>query len=196
LAYFTEEGLNLERLNLYVGKKKVLKLRTFLVLLVISVIPALSFFFFAAQWKLMKVNRLVESYPVVFNNLSEIKLNTIENQLETLNLTFQKKANDLSSINQSMKNLIVNSYTSSYFIKYISKMASEIPNKIYLSNAYFDGKRLYMEFYEYGTETRVSTSTVQSDLSKVYSNVVVNFVEERNFIGNTKYFHYTVEGTK
>jgi len=114
LAYFTEEGLNLERLNLYVGKKKVLKLRTFLVLLVISVIPALSFFFFAAQWKLMKVNRLVESYPVVFNNLSEIKLNSIENQLETLNLTFQKKANDLSSINQSMKNLIVNSYTSSY----------------------------------------------------------------------------------
>ncbi len=102
----------------------------------------------------------------------------------------------MSSINQSMKNLIVNSYTSSYFIKYISKMASEIPNKIYLSNAYFDGKRLYMEFYEYGTETRVSTSTVQSDLSKVYSNVVVNFVEERNFIGNTKYFHYTVEGTK
>ncbi len=186
----------MERLNLYIGKKKVLKLRTFLVLLIISVIPALSFFFFAAQWKLMKVNRLIESYPVVFNNLSEIKLNSIENQLETLNLTFQKKANDLSSINQSMKNLIVNSYTSSYFIKYISKMASEIPNKIYLSNAYFDGKRLYMEFYEYGTETRISTSTIQSDLSKVYSNVVVNFVEERNFIGNTKYFHYTVEGTR
>jgi len=188
--------LNLERLNLYVGKKKVLKLRTFLVLLVISVIPALSFFFFAAQWKMIKVNRLIENYPVVFNNLSEVKLNTIENQLETLNLTFQKKASDLSNINQSMKNLIVNSYTSSYFIKYLSKIASEIPNKIYISNVFFDGNRLYMEFYEYGTETKVATSTMQSDLSKVYSNVLVNFVEERNFIGNTKYFHYIVEGTK
>lgn len=196
MAYFTGGDLSLEKLNLYVGKKKVLKLSSFLTLLLICLLPAVSFFFFSAQWKVLKTNDLLERYPVVFNNLSELSLGKIEDQVETLNLSFQKRINNLRDANNLLRDYLIRSYTSSYFLKYMSKLSSEVPNKIYISTALYDGHRLYMEFYEYGTETRVSTSTVQEDLSRFYGNVLVNLIEERNFIGSTKYFHYVVEGTR
>lgn len=186
----------MEKLNLSNGKKRVLKLKTFVFILFISCLPALSLIYLSVQIKILKVGELIRKYPVVFNNLTDLDINNLEQQIDNLRFSFEKKANEIISANQVVKNHILELYRDSYFLKYFSLFSASIPNKIFVKEFTYDDTRFYIDFYEYGIETKISTSTVHNDLSKMYSNVVVNLVEERNFFSNIRYFHYNLEGTK
>ncbi|MEM5872115.1 MAG: hypothetical protein QW051_04545 [Candidatus Aenigmatarchaeota archaeon] len=186
----------MEKLNLSNGKRRVLKLKTFVFILLISCLPALSLIYLSVQIKILKVGELIRKYPVVFNNLTDLSINSLDQQIDNLKSSFERKANKIISANQVVKNYILELYRDSYFLKYFSLFSSGIPNKIFVREFMYDDTRFYVDFYEYGIETKVSTSTIYNDLSKMYNNVVINLIEERNFFSNIKYFHYNLEGTK
>lgn len=186
----------MERLNLSNGKKRVLKLKTFVFILLISCLPALSLIYLSVQIKILKVGELIRKYPIVFNNLTDLSINNLDQQIDNLKFSFEKKANEIIVANQIVKDYILELYKDTYFLKYFSLFSSSIPNKIFVKEFTYDDTRFYIDFYEYGIETKVSTSTIYNDLSKIYSNVAINLVEVRNFFSNMKYFHYNLEGTK
>lgn len=186
----------MEKLNLSNGKKRVLKITTFIFILLISCLPALSLIYLSVQIKILKVGELIRKYPVVFNNLTDLSINNLDQQIDNLKFSFERKANEIISANQVIKNYILELYKDSYFLKYFSLFSSTVPNKIFVKEFTYDDTRFYVDFYEYGIETKISTSTVYTDLSKMYNNVLINLIEERNFFSNVKYFHYNLEGTK
>lgn len=144
----------------------------------------------------MKVSELIGKYPVIFNNISEFNIASIENQIKNLQSSFQKRSTEIDKANLEIKRYLVDLYKDTYFLKYFSKLSSSVPNKIFLREMLYDGTRVYIDFYEYGLDTRIATSTVYQDFSKLYKNVSFQLVEERVFFSNTKYFHYILEGTK
>lgn len=186
----------MERLNLSNGKVRVFKLKTFLILLLFCLLPSLALIFLSYQIRILRVGELLGKYPVIFNNLSDFNIGSIENQIKNLQSSFQKKFTEISKANLEIKKQLLDIYKSNYFLNYFSELCSSIPNKVFLKEMVYDGTRLRIEFYEYGLETKVSTSTIYERLSKVYQNVSVQLVEEKTFFSNTKYFHYVVEGMK
>jgi len=186
----------LERLNLSPGRRKVLKLETFLIVLMISLLPSISIFLFSNQWKVMQAEKLLKNNPIVFNNITNFDYESLPNQVQMLKLSFQKKATDLEIANNSIRTYVTDSFKSFFFVKYILTQLINNPNQVYVTKIIYDGTTFYVDFYEYGIETKVSTSTIYNELSKFYNNVSVNLVEERNFISNIKYYRYSLGGMK
>uniref|UniRef100_A0A7V4NF12 Uncharacterized protein n=1 Tax=Fervidobacterium pennivorans TaxID=93466 RepID=A0A7V4NF12_FERPE len=186
----------MEKLNLSPGKKRVLKFSTFLVILVISLSPAISFLSASYFIKERKVSKLLISYPEVFNNISSPNLKNLDIQVESLLSSLKNRETQLRMANNEIKKYIIEAYKSTYFLRYFFSYVSNSENSYFLTNTIYDGERFYLDFYEYGVETRISTSTIYKDLARFYSDVLVSLLEERNFLGNIKYFHYVWEGKK
>jgi hypothetical protein len=146
--------------------------------------------------KIVKTGKLLRKYPVVFNNLQSVSLNSLDEQIDNLNLTFKKKAEEITKANEVVKNYIFDVFKDGYFFKYLSSIATKNPNKIFVKEIRYDGVKFFVDLYEYGVETKIATQTIYNDLSKLYSQVIVEKLEEKNFFSNMKYFHYTVEGVK
>lgn len=186
----------MEKLNLSSGKVKVFKLKTFIILLIISALPTIAMIYLSYQIRYIWVGNLISKYPAVFNNLTNFNLSSIENQIDNLIVSFKNRAQTIKFANEETKKQIIKSYKSSYFLKYFAKRFENNPNKVFVKEILYDGVRIYIDFYEYGLETKLDTSTIYSDLAKFYENVNVELKEEQNFFSNTKYFHYTVEAIK
>lgn len=196
MVLFIEGVSKLERLNLSNGKKRVIKLKTFIIILLFVTLPALSLIYLSYQMKILETGKLLRNYPVVFNNLSSLDMKNLDQQIDNLKYTFEKRVEEIRNANIVVKNSILNSYKDIYFLKYFSYFASRIPNRIFLKEIRYDGVKFFIDFYEYSIETKVSTQTVYSDLSKLYKNVLINKIDEKNFFGNMRYFRYNMEGEK
>lgn len=187
----------MEELNLYRGKVKVLKLRTFIVLLLIALLPSMAIVVFSTQWKFFLVDQLIRKYPLVFNNISDFKPEKIEEQVETLNLSIERRLNEMKAIVKDLQIYIDEVKNSSYFLRVFAYFSSKNSNKIFLTSCLYDGNRLSMDFYEYGRETQVETPVWIETMKKVFANKVdLKCLEERNFLGDMKYFRYFLEAEK
>lgn len=186
----------MERLNLSPGRKRVLKLSSFLVLLVISLVPSISFFSASYFLKEQKVSKLLVNYPEVFNNLSTADLKSLDTQVENLLSSLKSKESQLRTVNEGIRSYIIEKYKDTYFLRRFLKYVSSSTNSYFLTGVLYDGQKFYLEFYEYGTETQISTSTVYNDLGRFYKDVNVSLMEQRNLLGDLKYYHYIWEGMK
>lgn len=186
----------MEKLNLSYGRKRVFKLKTFLILLFISLLPAVSFFSVSYQIKIMKISKLLRAYPEVFNNLSSTNLNLIEGQVDNLVVSLSDKEKERIKSNEEIRAYIMDVYRDTYFLRFFFNEISKSSNKFFLSGVMYDGQRFYIDYYEYGTTTQLSTETVYSELGKYYKDLTVQILDEKNFLGDIKYFHYVWEGKK
>jgi len=186
----------LEKLNLSSGKKRVYKLRTFLILIFISILPAISFFSVSYQLRLLKISELLRSYPEVFNNLSSTNVDFLESQVNSLILSLKSRENDIKRANEEIKNQLVDVYKDTYFLRVFFNELSKTSNKFFLSGVMYDGQRFYIDYYEYGSVSQLSTETIYNKLNKYYKDFAVSLLDERNFLGDLKYFHYIWEGKK
>lgn len=186
----------MERLNLYGRKVKVVKLTTFLLLLVIAILPALTLFIFSAQWVSFQLERTLASYPRVLNKLSSFSARNVMSQLETLRGSINNKLNETRRAIAEVTQEIARVERDTYVLKLVPFIVASNPNRLFLQNLFYDGSRFILDFYEYGVETKVGTSTLQALLAREFPNVTVNLVEERTFYGELKYFRYRVEGSR
>ncbi|ODN30087.1 hypothetical protein [Fervidobacterium thailandense] len=187
----------MEKLNLYRGKVKVLKIRTLITLLFISLLPSLAILIFSAQWKVFLVDQLIRKYPLVFNNISDFKPEKIEEQVKTLKLSVERRLNEMREIVRNLQVYVGEVRNSSYFLRVFSYFCSRIQNKIFLTSCYYDGSRVSMDFYEYGYETQVETPLWVETMKKVFpKKVELKLLEERKFLGDMKYFRYFLEAEK
>lgn len=187
----------MEKLNLYRGKVKVLKLKTFVIILFISFLPALAILIFSAQWKVILLDQLIKKYPLVFNNLSDFKPEKVEEQVETLRLSVLRRLNEMEAVVKSLQSYVREVKDSAYFLRAFSYLTSRIQNRIFLSTCYYDGSRLSIDFYEYGRETQVETPVWIGTIGQVFKKYVrLQLLEDRNFLGDMKYFKYVLEAEK
>ena len=184
----------MEKLNLSPGKKRVLKLTTFLMLLFISILPSISLLSLSYFIMEQKISKLLIRYPEVFNNLTTTDSRNIDAQIDNLLSSLKAKELQLKSASEEIKNYIIEAYKNTYFLHSFLKYTSTNTNSYFLTNVIYDGQRFYVDFYEYGTETQISTSVVYDDLARFYKDVLVSLLEQRNFLGDMKYFHYIWEG--
>ncbi|WP_372590552.1 hypothetical protein QO062_02340 [Fervidobacterium pennivorans subsp. carthaginiensis] len=184
----------MEKLNLSPGKKRVLKLTTFLVLLFISILPSISLLSLSHFMMERKISKLLIRYPEVFNNLTITDWRNIDAQIDNLLSSLKAKESQLRGANEEIKNYIIEAYKNTYFLRSFLKYTSSSTNNYFLTSVIYDGQRFYIDFYEYGTETQISTSIVYNDLARFYKDVLISLLEQRNFLGDIKYFHYIWEG--
>ncbi|WP_448375854.1 hypothetical protein [Fervidobacterium sp.] len=186
----------MEKLNLSSGKKKVFKLSTSIFIILISILPAISFLFVSYQFKVLKTSELLRKYPEVFNNLSSTDLKLLQNQVNNLITSLKQKENEVRMINNEIRTQIVETYRDTYYLRLFFKEVVNSSNKFFLSGVFYDGQKFYIDYYEYGTITHLSTEAIYSSLSKYYKDVAINLLDERNFLGDVRYFHYIWEGRK
>lgn len=187
----------MERLNLYRGKAKVLKLRTFGIVLFISLLPSLAILIFSSQWKVILIEQLIRKYPLVFNNLSDFKPKKIEEQVETSMMSISRKLDEMQAVVKNLQGYVRGVKESSHFLRAFSYLTSRIQNRIFLASCYYDGNRLSIDFYEYGRETQVETPVWVGTFGQVFrKSVNLRLLEEKNFLGDIKYFRYILEAEK
>jgi len=141
-----------------------------------------------------KISKLLIRYPEVFNNLTITDWRNIDAQIDNLLSSLKAKESQLRGANEEIKNYIIEAYKNTYFLRSFLKYTSSSTNNYFLTSVIYDGQWFYIDFYEYGTETQISTSIVYNDLARFYKDVLVSLLEQRNFLGDIKYFHYIWEG--
>ncbi len=185
----------MEKLNLYAGRKdKKIKMKTFIFLIIISLVPSVSIFFGSSTWKMINVEKILSKHPMVFKDIRSTGTSSIINELEVLNNSLKQKNTVTEQKVYQLESTICSAFKSTEYLKVLAKTFANIDNKVFLSQITANESTFFIEFYEFGSLTKFSTTTTYEELSKIYKNVSVNLSESKQLFNNLYYYKYTLGG--
>ncbi len=192
---FTGEGWSLEKLNLYAGRKvKKIKFKTFILLIFISLVPALSIYFGSSTWRMLSIQKIISKYPKVFSQVTSTNTNGILSELGNLSNLLKQKNLYLEQKSYTLENSISSVFKSTEYLKILGKNFSNSDNKFFISQVNSNKDSFSVEFYEFGSTLSFSTSTVFEELSKYYKEVQIEVVEEKQILNELYYFKWNLGG--
>ncbi len=192
---FIGEGWSLEKLNLYSGRKvKKVKFKTFILLIFISLVPALSIYLGSNTWRMLSIQKTISKYPKVFSQVKSTDTNGILSELGNLSNSIKQKNLYLEQKSYTLENSVSFIFKSTEYLKILGKNFSNSDNKFFISQVNSNKDSFSVEFYEFGSTLSFSTSTVYEELSRYYKEVQVEFVEEKQILNGLYYFKWNLGG--
>ncbi|QTA37633.1 hypothetical protein JYK00_07835 [Thermosipho ferrireducens] len=190
----------MEKLNLYSGKIKKISISTFALLIILSLIPSSSLYFFERMWINWKVSGIIANYPEVFNTVTVTDTFLYPEEIEQQQKVYNKMIKNLERNLYEIKNTIEKSVKSTFFIKvlfntfYNLQQNKEDNVHYFIKEINFDGKRFTIIFYEFSSKPFINIENLKNELKKLYKDVDIKIIDSKRIYGAVKFYKYQVGG--
>ncbi|ANQ52967.1 hypothetical protein BG95_00175 [Thermosipho sp. 1063] len=183
----------MERLNLYKTKERRISIKKFLIFVIIVLIPFFSAFFLSQFWVYQSISKTVESYPLVFNNITFLEPLEIPKIVENEILKYDSKLNIIVNKITYYKNYLNKVYYSKYFLQELLDFFKKKNERFFIKSINFSDGKFKILFYEFSNQ-KDDFSEVVNKLNNVYKNVGISLKDTKTLYSDFKMFEFYLEG--